>query len=70
MDWLVLHGTDLPGVFFRAQFAARWMAPAALIFLLLVMFTGASLRWPRRWGATWWPVLTVTLILFFGVKFG
>lgn len=70
MDWLVLHGTELPGVFFQAQFAGRWMAPAALILLLGIMFTGASLRWPRRWGATWWPVLAVTLILFFGVRFG
>ncbi len=70
MDWLVLHGTRLPGVYFSAQFAASWMASAALVLLLTVMFTGASLRWPRRWGAMWWPVLAVTLILFFGVKFG
>ena len=70
MDWIVLRGTDLPGVYFRAQFAARWMAPAALILLLGVMFAGASLHWPRRWGAMWWPVLAVVLILFFGVRFG
>ena len=70
MDWLVLHGTDLPGVYFRAQFAAPWVAPVALVFLLAVMFAGASRHWPRRWGATWWPVLAVVFILFLGVKFG
>lgn len=70
MDWLVAYGTDLPGVYFRAQFLAAWIAPSALIFLLAVMFTGASLRWPRRWGTTWWPALAVALIMFFGVKFG
>jgi len=70
MDWLVLHGTNLPGVYLPAQFAAPWVAPLTLVFLLAVMLAGASVRWPRHWGATWWPALAVTLILFFGVKFG
>ncbi len=70
MDWLVLHGTELPGIYFVAQFTASWIAPVALVLLLAVIATGSSLHWPRRWGATWWPALTVMLILFFGVKFG
>lgn len=70
MDWLVLHGTELPGIYFAAQFTTSWMGPVALVLLLAVIATGSSLHWPRRWGATWWPVLTVTLILFFGVRFG
>lgn len=70
MDWLVRHGTDLPGIYFRAHFAAPRLASVALVLVLGVMLLGASLRWPRRAGATWWPALVLALILFFGVKFG
>lgn len=69
MDWLVVQGTELPGVYFRAEFKALWMAPVAHACVLGVMLIGAALRWPRRWGAFWWPVLAVALILFLGVKF-
>ena len=70
MDWLMVHGTELPGVYYRAQFVTPALATIALTFLMAVIFAGASLHWPRRWGATWWPALAVTLILFFGVKLG
>ena len=70
MDWLMIHGTELPGVYYRAQFHAPWMAPASLTALVAVILAGASVRWSSRWGAMLWPPLAVTLILFFGVKFG
>ena len=70
MDWLMVHGTDLPGVCYQAHFISPWMAPVALTALVGVMLLGASLRWSKRWGATLWPPLALTLILFFGVKFG
>ena len=67
---LMVHGTELPGVYFRAQFLSPWMAPAALAALVAVILAGASTRWSSRWGAMLWPPLAVMLILFFGVKFG
>ena len=70
MDWLMVHGAELPGVYYRAQFISPGMAPVALSLLMAAIFAGAGLHWPRRWGATWWPALAVTLILFLEVKFG
>jgi len=70
MDWLMIHGAGLPGVYYDAHFIAPWMAPVALTALVAVMLAGASTNWSRRWGAMGWPPLTVTLILFFGVRFG
>ncbi|HLP26446.1 MAG TPA: ComEC/Rec2 family competence protein [Acidobacteriota bacterium] len=69
MDWLVQHGTDLPGVYFNAEFRATWMASAGLVFVLSTMFVGASLRWRKRAGGYWVPVVAVALVIIFGVKF-
>ncbi|WP_415908756.1 ComEC/Rec2 family competence protein [Oleiharenicola sp. Vm1] len=70
MDGLVQRGTDLPGVYFPAEFRAGWMAPAALVLVLATMFAGASLRWRPRAGGYWPPVVAVALVVIFGVKFG
>ena len=70
MDWLMVHGTELPGVYYRAQFLTPWLAPATLAGLVAVILAGADAGWSRRWGAMLWPPLAVTLILFFCVKFG
>jgi len=70
MDWLVLHGTELPGMYFTASFSRAWMAPAAVVLMTAVMFAGLSVRWSRRYGGYWPPVLTLVLIVVLGVKFG
>lgn len=70
MDWLVRHGTELPGVYFPAAFRAAWIAPAALAFVLATMLLGASLRWKPAAGGFWLPVAAVALVVIFGVKFG
>lgn len=70
MDWLVQHGTELPGMYFNAEFRAAWMAPAALIAVLATMLLGGSLRWRKHAGCYWLPVAAVLLVLIFGVKFG
>ena len=70
MDWLTQHGTRLPGVYFDAHFVRPWLAGAALVALLSVMFLGLSQGWSRRFGGYWPPVALVVLILIFGVKFG
>lgn len=70
MDWMVAHGTELPGVYFAAQFTQPWMAPASALFVLGVMAAGASRGWRRNEGGFWPPVLAVVLVLFLGTKFG
>ena len=70
MDWLVLHGTALPGVYCPAHFTQGWMAPVSLLLLLTVMLAGLAGGWSRRYGGFWPPVLTLALIVLFGVKFG
>jgi competence protein ComEC len=69
MDWLVQRGTDLPGMFFEAEFRAPWLAPAGLVGVLTLMFAGASMRWRRACGGYWLPVAAVALLIIFGVKF-
>jgi competence protein ComEC len=69
-DWLLRHGTTLPGVYFPAAFRADWLAPAALVLMTAVMLAGASVRWRPRWGGYWPPVVVLALLLIFGVKFG
>lgn len=69
-DGLVSHGTALPGMFFPAAFRAGWLAPAGMVLMTAVMLAGAAGRWQRRWGGYWPPVVTLVLLLFFGVKFG
>lgn len=70
MDWLLLHGIELPGVYFRAHFRADWLAPAALVLLTAVLLAGAAGRWSRRFGGYWPPVVALALLLILGVKFG
>jgi competence protein ComEC len=70
MDWMVAHGTELPGVYFQAQFTQPWMAPAATLVVLGTMTVGANRGWRAREGGFWPPVLAVVLVVFFGTKFG
>ena len=70
MDWLVLHGTNLPGVYFPAQFTAAWLAPVSLALMLAVMLAGLAGGWSRRYGGYWPPAILLLLLLIFGVKFG
>lgn len=69
MDWLVRHGTDLPGMYFNAEFRAAWIAPAGLVFVLATMFAGASVGWRKAAGGYWLPVAAAALVVIFGVKF-
>ncbi len=69
-DWLLRHGTTLPGVYFPAQFRTEWLAPASLALMTAVLLAGASGSWARRYGGFWPPVVTLVLLLIFGVKFG
>jgi competence protein ComEC len=68
-DWLLQHGTALPGMFFTARFRADWLAPLAMIVMTAVMLAGASGRWARRYGGYWPPVAILVLLVLFGVKF-
>jgi competence protein ComEC len=70
MQWLVTHGAGLPGVYFPANFAHSWMAPAALVLVVATMLLGASLNWRHSAGGFWPPVLALVLAVFLGVKFG
>ena len=69
-DWLLRHGTSLPGVYFPATFRADWLTPAALALMTGLMLAGASVRWRPRWGGFWPPLAVLALILMLGVKFG
>jgi competence protein ComEC len=70
MDWLLRHGTALPGLWFSARFRADWLAPASLLLMTAVMLAGAAGRWAPRHGGFWPPVVTLALLLILGVKFG
>ena len=70
MEWLVQHGTPLPGVYFVARTTAAWIAPVSLALMTGVMLAGAATGWKRRYGGYWPPVLVLLLLIIFGVKFG
>jgi competence protein ComEC len=70
MDWLLRHGTAVPGVWFNARFRADWLAPASLALLTAVLLAGSAGRWAPRYGGYWLPVGTLALIIILGVKFG
>ena len=70
MDWLLQHGMELPGVWFKAHYTADWLAPASLGFMTAVMLAGRAGGWSRRFGGYWPPVLALALLVIFGVKFG
>ena len=69
-DWLLRHGTALPGVFFVARFRADWLAPATLTLMTAVMIAGAAGRWSRRTSGYWPPFIVLVLLVILGVKFG
>ena len=70
MDWLVQHGTALPGVYFPAHFVRGWMAPAALAGMTALLLAGVSGRWSRRYGGYWPPAVFLALLFIFTVHFG
>ena len=70
MDWLLLHGIELPGAYFPAHFRADWLAPAALVLMTAVLLAGAAGRWSQRYGGYWPPAAALALLLILGVKFG
>ena len=69
-DWLLRHGTVLPGVFFSAHFRTDWLAPVSLGLMTAVMLLGAAGRWSRHYGGYWPPFLMLVLLVILGVKFG
>lgn len=69
-DWLLRHGTALPGVYFPAAFRWDWLGPVAMALMTAVMLAGAAGRWKRRLGGYWPPLIALGLLLIFGVKFG
>jgi competence protein ComEC len=68
MDWLVRRGTELPGMYFAAEFRGAGLAPVTLVAVLASMAAATHPRW-RRHALLWLPPLVVALILIFGVKF-
>lgn len=70
MDWLLLHGIELPGVYFQAHFRSDRLAPASLVLMTAVLLAGAAGRWAPRHGGYWPPVGALVLLLILGVKFG
>lgn len=68
MDFIVRRGTELPGVYFAAEFRAPWMGSAALAVVLGSMFLAADRRWARH--ALWWlPPAALAATMILGVKF-
>lgn len=70
IDGTVRHGTHLPGLWYPAHFRDAWMAPTAMVAMAVVMLAGAGVRWSRRWGGYWPPVVLLAAFLIFLVKFG
>jgi competence protein ComEC len=70
MDWLLRHGTGVPGMWFNAHYRAEWLAPVSLVLLTAVFLAGAAGRWAPRYGGYWPPVVAVVLLVILGVKFG
>ncbi|MBA3848862.1 MAG: hypothetical protein C0502_02555 [Opitutus sp.] len=68
MDWLVQRGTDLPGMYYSAEFRAPWMGAAALVAVLGAMLLAAHPRTGRHAGY-WLPPGVLAAALIFGVKF-
>ena len=70
MDWLLRHGTGVPGMWFNAHYRADWLAPVSLVLLTAVFLAGAAGRWAPRYGGYWPPLVAVALLVILGVKFG
>jgi competence protein ComEC len=69
MEWLVRHGTAVPGVYFTARFTQAWMVPVSLVFMTTVLLAGVAGGWSRRYGGFWPPAVALGLIVILGVKF-
>jgi len=69
IDWLLRHGSTLPGMYFPAHFRADWLTPASLALMTTLMIVGAANRWSPRLGGYWPPAILLTLLVIFGVKF-
>lgn len=68
MDWLVRRGTELPGMYFAAEFRAPWMGSAGLVIVLGVMLLVTHPRRPPH--LAWWlPPAALALVIILGVKF-
>lgn len=68
MDFIIQRGTELPGVYFVAQYRATWMGAAALAVVLGSIFLAADRRWSRH--ALWWlPPAALAATMILGVKF-
>lgn len=68
-EWLLVHGTALPGVYFPAAFRTAWLAPASLCGMTAVLFIGAAGRWSARLGGFWPPIVLLLLLLVAGVNY-
>jgi competence protein ComEC len=68
MDWLVRHGTELPGMYFVAEFHAPWMGSAGLVVMLGGLLLVADRRRPAHL-ALWVPPALLALVMILGVKF-
>jgi competence protein ComEC len=70
MDWLVRTGTQLPGMYFPAQFRADWMPAAAMALTAGLLLLGLGLRWAGNRGGFWLMPTLLALALILGVNFG
>jgi competence protein ComEC len=70
MDWVLRHGTGVPGMWFDAQYRAGWLAPFSLLLMTAVFLAGAAGRWAPRYGGFWPPVAVIAVLVILGVKFG
>ncbi|MBA4136097.1 MAG: hypothetical protein C0518_02130 [Opitutus sp.] len=68
MDWLVRRGTEMPGMYFAAEFRAPWMGAAALVVVLGSMFLAANPRLGRN-APYWLPLAALAATMILSVKF-
>jgi len=69
-EWLLVRGTTLPGVYFPAAFRTGWLTPASLAGMTALLLAGSAVRWRKRYGGFWPPVVFLALLLLFGVEYG
>lgn len=66
MDAVVQRGTELPGVYFPAEFEAPWVGSVAVALVTAVTLLAGARRGAHR---QWWPVAAVAAALILGVNF-
>lgn len=69
MDWLVRAGTQLPGMYFPAEFRAEWMPAAAMALTAALLLAGLGLRWAKNRGGFWLLPALLGLALILSVNF-